>query len=670
MFHFRHYQKILPKFIGTFPSLFSTSSTLVREFEPSISSLPSDQGAARSTDKITAQLFSPDTTIVREQLSMPVPTYASFQVSDNAIQIAEESNGTIITATRAVHLRNATAVLLKWLKDAAHQQDRQFIAASLQQQDAHTSLETASRLWLQQDIVPFIVSSENAVEGKQQSIEKQVRDVAAHFDENNIVKVGISANHEVEVAELVTLEDYRKVTSREDFALLKTLVQAFSGKRLVFFSATPQGGGVALMRHALIRLLRLLDVDAHWYVLIPKREVFNITKAKFHNVLQAVALPDTVLSDEDKDIYNCWMAENAQAFEDVFVQSDVIVIDDPQPSGLIPYIKDINPDAKIIYRSHIQIVGSLASQPGTTQHTTWQFLWQNIRLADIFVSHPMKMFIPDDVPAEKIFYMPATTDPLDGLNKPFSERQMSIYMTLFNNLLIADGQTPLDAHRRYIVQIARFDPSKGIPDLLDAYRQLRDMLEANGKPVPQLVIAGNSSIDDPDGVPIYTMVRRLLQTEPYVSFASDVKVMRLPHRDQVLNTLLRKSAIVLQLSIKEGFEIKVTEALMKGKPVIAYNVGGIPLQIEHGVTGYLVEAGHTTQVAQHLYDLLTDTRAYQRMSKAAERDANSDYLTVPNAISWLYLANQLVQDKELQGDYQWVKALAEQEYAPKHRRIA
>ncbi len=109
---------------------------------------------------------------------------------------------------------------------------------------------------------------------------------------------------------------------------------------------------------------------------------------------------------------------------------------------------------------------------------------------------------------------------------------------------------------------------------------------------------------------------------------------------------------------------------MKGKPVIAYHVGGIPLQIEQGITGFLVEAGHTTQVAQHLYDLLTKTRAYQRMSKAAARRANTDYLTVPNAISWLYLANQLVQDKEMQGNYQWVKALAEQQYATKQRRIA
>lgn len=34
--------------------------------------------------------------------------------------------------------------------------------------------------------------------------------------------------------------------------------------KMAFFSATPQGGGVALMRHALIRLWRLFGVDVKW----------------------------------------------------------------------------------------------------------------------------------------------------------------------------------------------------------------------------------------------------------------------------------------------------------------------------------------------------------------------------------------------------------------------
>jgi glycosyltransferase involved in cell wall biosynthesis len=233
-------------------------------------------------------------------------------------------------------------------------------------------------------------------------------------------------------------------------------------------------------------------------------------------------------------------------------------------------------------------------------------------------------------------------------------------MEFFNQILLEDGQLPLDSERPYLVQIARFDPSKGIPDVLDAYRQLRHMLEEQQQPIPQLIIAGNGSIDDPDGKPIYNLIKRILQTEPYRSFANDIKVARLPHRDQVLNTLLRKSKVVLQLSIKEGFEVKVTEALLKGKPVVAYRAGGIPLQIQDTVTGYLVETGNTAQVAMHLYELLTNEQLYQSMSNSAEVLANKDYLTTANAICWLYLATELREGGQLEGNYRWVRSLSQQ----------
>lgn len=36
--------------------------------------------------------------------------------------------------------------------------------------------------------------------------------------------------------------------------------------KIGFFSSTPQGGGVALMRHALVRFLNMMGVQATWFV--------------------------------------------------------------------------------------------------------------------------------------------------------------------------------------------------------------------------------------------------------------------------------------------------------------------------------------------------------------------------------------------------------------------
>jgi glycosyltransferase involved in cell wall biosynthesis len=471
----------------------------------------------------------------------------------------------------------------------------------------------------------------------------------------------LTIHNEVETAPIATLADYRSVTSSEDFSRLMTFAKRLTGKKLVFFNSTIQGGGVALMRHALIRLFRLLAVDAHWYVMLPRPAAFVVTKEKFHNILQAVAGPQVLLTEKDQRIYRSWILQNVQRFAPVFQQANVIVIDDPQPSGLIPFIKKANPQVKIIYRSHIHIVSSLVNQPGTPQQKTWEFLWKRIQEADCFVSHPVKAFVPQNVPAEKVVLMPATTDPFDGLNRPLAEETMTHNLHLFNQCLFDEKQLPLDLYRPYIAQIARFDPAKGFPDVIEAYRLLREMLQDGNMIYPQLVLAGNAAVDDPDAPTVYRSIMGILQSKKYAHLAHDVKVGRLPHRDELLNTLLRKCSVALQLSIREGFEVKVTEALMKGKPVVAYRTGGIPLQIEDGLDGFLVDVGDHLHVVHHLYRLLTDADLSQRMSRAAAcLYNNQEYLTVSNAICWLFLALWLLEKGRIEGYYRSVKTLASQ----------
>lgn len=61
-------------------------------------------------------------------------------------------------------------------------------------------------------------------------------------------------------------------------------------------------------------------------------------------------------------------------------------IDDPQMPGLIPLIKKIRPDLPIVYRSHIEIRSDLVHVPGSPQEEVWKYLWNNIQLADLFIS--------------------------------------------------------------------------------------------------------------------------------------------------------------------------------------------------------------------------------------------------------------------------------------------
>ena len=152
-------------------------------------------------------------------------------------------------------------------------------------------------------------------------------------------------------------------------------------------------------------------------------------------------------------------------------------------------MKKINPKLKIIYRSHIEgnnlsspffqdtfpcsfpishpspsttVRSDLTRDPKTPQHRVWSYLWTFIQHADAFISHPVASFVPDMVPKEKLSMMPATTDLLDGLNKELDEASVGYYQSVFNRTSMdATGKKADFRGRPYVVQIARFDPSKG-----------------------------------------------------------------------------------------------------------------------------------------------------------------------------------------------------------------
>jgi len=209
---------------------------------------------------------------------------------------------------------------------------------------------------------------------------------------------------------------------------------------------------------------------------------------------------------------------------------------------------------------------------------------------------------------------------------------------------------------QYFIQVARFDPAKGIPDVIKSYAEFRRRLKMHDDG-PQLVIAGNGSVDDPDGSIIYDQIMTEIEKHPN-HLASHISVMRLDPNDQLLNTLITNAHTVLQLSTREGFEVKVSEALHKGRPVIATDVGGIPLQVQHGKNGYLVPSGDWQAVAGHLVDLWTDKELHKRMSEYAAKSVSDEVGTVGNALSWFYLASKFANGSGTKGEERWVNDLA------------
>ncbi|KAJ4379454.1 hypothetical protein N0V86_005500 [Didymella sp. IMI 355093] len=406
-----------------------------------------------------------------------------------------------------------------------------------------------------------------------------------------------------------------------------------------------------------------------WYVPKPKPAVFRITKNN-HNILQGVDETGLRLDQKSIDILDEWTRNNAERYWTATDGplaprnkggADVIIVDDPQMPSLVKIAKELDPTRPVIFRSHIQVRADLADQEDTPTAGVWNWVWKNVEQCDAFISHPVREFVPKNVTTEKVGYLPATTDWLDGLNKQLDSWDTQYYMHEFEMSCVSKSANKLAfPDRPYITQIARFDPAKGIPDVLASYAILRReyMKDKPLAEVPQLVIAGHGAIDDPDATGIFDENEKALD-EKYADIKDDVIMMRVGPTDQILNVLMANAKVALQLSTREGFEVKVSEALHHGVPIIATRRGGIPLQVEHGKSGFLVDVGEHDVVANYLNHLFTDEEAYVNMANYAANNVSDEVSTVGNALSWLYLADELANgEKKIEPNSRWINDMA------------
>jgi trehalose synthase len=217
----------------------------------------------------------------------------------------------------------------------------------------------------------------------------------------------------------------------------------------------------------------------------------------------------------------------------------------------------------------------------------------------------MRQYVREGLPEANLFIAPPAIDPLSAKNAPMDESEVGSILKRFD----------VDPNRPIICQVSRFDPWKDPLGVIDAYRQLKQT-----RPGLQLVLAGSMAHDDPEGWEWYeTVLRRA--GEDY-----DIKVLTNLNGvgNAEINAFQRASQVVIQKSTREGFGLTVSEALWKGRPFIGGNVGGIPLQIVDGKTGYLVET--VDECAAKVGDLLDSERLRDEMGSAGREEVRDRFL--------------------------------------------
>ena len=109
-----------------------------------------------------------------------------------------------------------------------------------------------------------------------------------------------------------------------------------------------------------------------------------------------------------------------------------------------------------------------------------------------------------------------------------------------------------------------------------------------------------------------------------------------------MNALQRTAAVVVQLSRKEWFGLTVSEAMWKETPVVATNVGGIPMQIEDGNTAFLIEPQDYDAAAERVLKILRDPDLGAELGSKGKKRICANFLMPRLLLDWLELLSEMM----------------------------
>ena len=393
---------------------------------------------------------------------------------------------------------------------------------------------------------------------------------------------------------LMRLDDYAPILGVQEVDDLRALAHRLAGRTVQMVNSTAVGGGVAEILNRLIPLMQELGVVPRWDVITGGNDFFEITKA-FHN-----ALHGGPYEQRPKD-FETFLAYSEQNRQRLTFDAEFTVIHDPQPVALI----DARPSGRNhwIWRCHIDL-----SRPN---QRVWDFLRPYVCRYDgaLFSSPEFSRQLP--IP-QYLFY--PCIDPLSDKNCALTPDAVQAVAERFG----------IDTDRPVLTQISRFDRLKDPVGVIRAYQIVKRYADC------QLVLAGGSATDDPEGAEVLAEVREAAAGDP------DVHVLDLPPWSALeINALQRVSTIVIQKSLREGFGLTVAEALWKKKPVVASAVGGIPAQVIHKHTGLLAHSVEGT--AYQIRFLLSHPSLAQKLGEQGHEHVREHFLITSNVRRYLAL---------------------------------
>jgi trehalose synthase len=458
-------------------------------------------------------------------------------------------------------------------------------------------------------------------------------------------------------------ERFRELLGERYAELEEVIAQSqelFAGRAIWHVNSTARGGGVAELLQSLLAYARGAGVDTRWVVVGGNPEFFQVTK-RIHNRLHGSQGDGGPLGDAEHRIYEDTLRDNAEELADMVAPPDIVFLHDPQTAGLVDPIRTTG--ATVVWRCHVGL-----DLPNDLARDAWNFLRGYVQNAHAYV-FSRKEFVWEGLDSDKVWIVAPSVDAFSPKNQDLDSEEVRAILGVAG--VRADGDPtqatfmredgtpgrvdraaemfqdqPVPDDAPLVTQVSRWDRLK------DPIGVLRCFAEEVADTDAHMLLAGPSVAavsDDPEGAEVLAEVDAYrAELEPAVR--RKVHMATLPMDDiqenaAIVNAIQRRSDIVVQKSLAEGFGLTVAEAMWKARPVVATRAGGIQDQIVDGESGILLDDPHDlAAMGDDLRRLLDDPDYAGQLGEAARGRVEAEFLGTRSLIQYEQLLADLLRN--------------------------
>jgi len=429
-------------------------------------------------------------------------------------------------------------------------------------------------------------------------------------------------------------------------------------------NSTAVGGGVAEMLQVLVGYVADSGIPIKWTTITGDPAFFAITK-RLHNQIHGAAANEH-LTSADAHHYEQVLAANAAELLRQIKPGDIAILHDPQTAGLTAALARAG--VKVVWRCHIGI-----DEQNEVSRRAWEFLRGYLSAANGYV-FTRRQFAPLWVPLPRLWVIPPSIDPFSAKNAELDPADIQAILATvgvsddpappnqpgrLGTFMRSDGTRGEVRHSGVVVGDGRPGPDDPVVVQVSRWDRLKDMAGvmrgfaeyALPEQDAYLMLVGPSVSgvsDDPEGAEVYAEC--LSQWDHLPARARErVLLVTLPLDDveenaTMVNAIQRRSMVIVQKSLAEGFGLTVAEGMWKGRPVIGSAVGGIVDQIVPGTGILLPDPTDLAAFGSNLAWLLARPEEAARMGAAGMAYTREHFLGDVHLLRFAEVIDALIAD--------------------------